>query len=117
MNFSMVGNVVLLKLSETVGFDETEKFKSNIKSLIDEDYLFFAVDMAEVDCITSSGLGVIFAAHKELRMKGGKIVLFGLPPHVAKAIQDWRLDRFIPIYQTQAEACSALEQFAHSGTH
>jgi anti-anti-sigma factor len=110
----MLGNVVILKFAETVSYEETENFKVQVKKLLEEGCRFFAVDMSEVDCITSSGLGVIFTAHKELRKYDGKIVLFGLLPHIAKTIRDWRLDRFIPLFSTQNEACAMLKNYAHS---
>ncbi len=109
MYCTQVGSVSILGFSETVGYEETEEFKAKIKSLIEEGYLYFAIDMSEVECITSAGLGMIFTAHKELQKLNGRLVLFNLKPQVIKSIKDWRLDRFIPYYSSKEEACAALQ--------
>lgn len=45
------------------------------------------VDMAAVDFIDSSGIGALIGRYKRLKLNGGKMILVGLKPSVARLLR------------------------------
>ena len=103
-----VGDISVLKLSGPLGFEISEKIKDTLIEWIKTGVRKIIVDLTEVELITSGTLGILYAAHQDLKKLGGKLVAVGLKPHVLATLRDWRLDRFIQIFDTLEDARIAL---------
>lgn len=64
------------------------------------------VDLAGVELLDATGLGVLVGAHRRARLQDRQLVLRDVTPRVARLLAMTRLDRVIPV-RTGSEACSA----------
>lgn len=62
-----------------------------------------ALDLGAVKFMDSSGLGAVVAGFKQLG-PGRKLVIFNAAPPVKKLFQMTRIDRVLPLVDTEAEA-------------
>lgn len=62
-----------------------------------------AIDLADVDFMDSTGLGVLIGALKRLRETGGTLVLAGTKPAVTRVFEITGLDRIFTIHGSLAE--------------
>lgn len=84
------------------------------------------VDLADVEFMDSSGLGVLVGAHKESIAHGGALVVVGPGPRIQKIFRITKLDKVFTVYSTlddltavvaeQQIAEAAGESSAPSGT-
>jgi anti-anti-sigma factor len=68
------------------------------------------VDLSAVTYISSIGLRVLMVAIKEVKPRGGRMVLAGLGPMVLEVFKISRFDMLFQIYASSEEALAALEQ-------
>lgn len=55
------------------------------------------VDLAGVELLDATGLGVLVGAHRRARLEGRELVLRDATPRVARLLSLTRLDRVIPV--------------------
>jgi anti-anti-sigma factor len=67
------------------------------------------IDMSRVDYISSIGLRVLMVAIKDVKPKGGRMVLCALAPLVLEVFKISRFDMLFQIFATQDQALAALE--------
>jgi anti-anti-sigma factor len=67
------------------------------------------IDMTQVSYISSIGLRVLMVAIKEVKPKGGRMVLAGLAPLVLEVFKISRFDMLFQIYPASTDALAALE--------
>jgi anti-anti-sigma factor len=82
--------------------------KTQLNNLIDEGHFRIALNFKDVDFIDTTCLGVLCSALSRVGGKKGEIELFGLKPNVRKLFDVTRLCQIFKIYDTEAEALSAL---------
>ncbi|MEV6283677.1 anti-sigma factor antagonist [Kribbella sp. NPDC051770] len=75
------------------------------------------VDLAEVEFMDSSGLGVLVGAHKESLAHGGALVVVGPRPRIQKILRITKLDKVFTVYPTLdgLTAVLAEQQLAAAG--
>jgi len=66
------------------------------------------IDLAGVDFLDSTGLGVVLGALKRVRAAGGDLALARAEPQVAKVFDITRLSDIIPLHDTVEAAVSAV---------
>jgi anti-anti-sigma factor len=87
-----------------------------IKNILEGDCLRMLFDFSALDYLSSGGLKVILGATKELRRKGGQIVLCSLPNLVREIFDVSGLNSLIPITDTVESGIEHLGQpFTNSG--
>ena len=67
-----------------------------------------AVDMTELDYISSAGLRVLLKLAKQIQRGKGKVVLFGLRPNVREVFSISAFDRIFSIHNDRAAAVAAM---------
>ena len=67
-----------------------------------------AVDMTELDYISSAGLRVLLKLAKQIQKSKGKLVLFGLRPNVREVFSISAFDRIFSIHNDRAAAVAAM---------
>jgi stage II sporulation protein AA (anti-sigma F factor antagonist) len=67
-----------------------------------------AVDMTELDYISSAGLRVLLKLAKQIHRGKGKVVLFGLRPNVREVFSISAFDRIFSIHNDRAAAVAAM---------
>jgi anti-sigma B factor antagonist len=68
----------------------------------------FALDMAKVDYLSSSGVAVLVGLKRRVETKGGKLVVYHLQPIVHDLLAVMKLDRFFVIVEDEARAVDSL---------
>jgi len=110
MMCAQVGEVHVIKLSGTLGYEASEKLKESLVALLEKKTKKIIIDMSEIEMITSGTLGIFYTANKDFEVVGGALILVGLQPHVLSSIHEWRLERFLHIYDTMEEARNSLNR-------
>jgi anti-sigma B factor antagonist len=67
-----------------------------------------AVDLANVDYLSSSGVAILVGLKRRVETKSGKIVLFHVQPIVRDLLAVMKLDRFFMISDDEAKAIDSL---------
>jgi anti-sigma B factor antagonist len=82
-------------------------FKTTMRRLIDAGHQRIALDISEVECVDSSGLGAIVAALKALEGKGD-LVICGARDVVLCMFKLTRLDKILQMFPRTEDAVHAL---------
>ena len=100
-----IGNVNILDLKGPLRVGEAEqKFREQVKSLIDSGEIIVAVNLAGVPMVDSSGIGAFVRTHKLLKEAGGKFTLYAPSKMVRQTLKMVRLDHFFGLYEDEAAA-------------
>lgn len=67
------------------------------------------VDLAELEYISSAGLGVFMSIIQELDTKGIKFVIYGMAPKVNEVFEILGLNQLITTKETKEEALEAVK--------
>jgi anti-anti-sigma factor len=103
-----VGNVSILDLSGPLRVGEAEqKFREQVKILIESGQKIVAVNLAGVPMVDSSGIGAFVRTHKMLKEAGGKFTLFAPNKMVRQTLKMVRLDHFFGLYEDEATALAS----------
>jgi anti-sigma B factor antagonist len=68
----------------------------------------FAVDLAKVDYLSSSGVAILVGLKRRVETKRGKIVLYHVQPIVKDLLAVMKLDRFFIITDNEQQALDSL---------
>ena len=68
------------------------------------------LDLADVEFIDSSGLGILLACLRHLQGAGGDLRLCGLTPQVQMLFELVRMQRVFQIYKTREQAALSFEE-------
>lgn len=66
------------------------------------------VDLAAVTFVGSLGIGMFFAAARNVRLRGAVLVLYGATPHVEEVLRIGGLGEVAGIAQTEEDALRAV---------
>lgn len=100
-----IGNVSILDLKGPLRIGEGEqKFREQVKTLMESGEKNFAVNLAAVSMLDSSGIGTFVRTHKLLKETGGKFILYAPTKMVRQTLKMVGLDRFFGLYDDEASA-------------
>jgi anti-sigma B factor antagonist len=68
----------------------------------------FAVDLAKVDYLSSSGVAILVGLKRRVETKGGQMVIYQLQPIVQDLLGIMKLDRFFAISEDETRAVASL---------
>ncbi len=68
----------------------------------------FAVDLAKVDYLSSSGVAILVGLKRRVETKGGQMVIYHLQPIVQDLLGIMKLDQFFTITDDEAHAVASL---------
>jgi anti-sigma B factor antagonist len=68
----------------------------------------FAVDLAKVDYLSSSGVAILVGLKRRVETKGGQMVIYHLQPIVHDLLAIMKLDQFFTITDDEANAVASL---------
>lgn len=91
--------------------------ESGIKRQIDQGARKLIVDLASVNYIDSSGIGMLVACAGHMEQAGGAMRIVGAQGTVANALQVVHMERITPLDQTLEQATAALDSQADSAAH
>jgi anti-sigma B factor antagonist len=101
------GSWTILAVKGEVDLDTAPRLKSRLKEAVDKGAANVVVNLAEVEFLDSSGLGVLIGGLKRCKEAGGILALVSPRRPVRKVLSITGLDRVFPIHDTVDEATSA----------
>jgi anti-anti-sigma factor len=103
-----IGNISILDLKGPLKIGEGEqKFREQVKTLVDSGERNFAVNLAGVPMLDSSGIGTFVRTHKMLKEVGGRFTLFAPTKLVRQTLKMVGLDRFFELYDDETSALTS----------
>jgi anti-sigma B factor antagonist len=96
----MVADHAVLEVGGEVDVYTAPKLRERLTELIDSGARNVVVDLARVDFLDSTGLGVLVGAHKRLRPVGGTFALVCAKESLLKVFRITALDQIIPLHET-----------------
>jgi len=100
----------VVSLRGDIPFDEVDLLREHLPRLLDDETPNLFVDLREAEFLGSAVLAAIIAAHNEAQRHGGRVVLVGPRPPIARVLSVTRLDRLIPIYPDLDSARDAVKK-------
>jgi anti-sigma B factor antagonist len=97
-------DVVILALSGKLDATTAKTFEDKILAVINSGAQRLAVDLSQLDYVSSSGLRVFLLAAKQLQGTQGKIVLCALKDHVRQVFDLAGFSSVLSIYGSRDEA-------------
>lgn len=99
------GKVAIIELPPMVlGGNDAMAFTSTLQILVAKNVESVIVDLAKVELINSSGLGMLVSGLSSLRKQNISFGLADVPDKVSKLLQMTHLDKVFQIYPNLAEA-------------
>jgi anti-sigma B factor antagonist len=83
------------------------KLKEELGGLVERDRVRIVVDLAEVEFLDSTGLGVLIGSLKRCRERAGEFVLAAPTETIEKVLHITGLDKVFPIHATVDQATSS----------
>jgi anti-sigma B factor antagonist len=97
-------DVLILSLSGKLDATTAKTFEDKILAVINSGAQRLAVDLSQLDYVSSSGLRVFLLAAKQLQGTQGKIVLCALKDHVRQVFDLAGFSSVLSIYGSRDEA-------------
>ncbi len=102
--------IVQLKVVGRLDAESSVAAEKKVREVLDAGSLRILFDFSELEYISSAGLRVVLMAIKELRGKGGKIVLSGLNEYVKEVFDVSNFASIIPITESLKEGVALLSR-------
>lgn len=83
--------------------------ETSIKKLIEEGARKLVIDLANVNYIDSSGIGMLVSCAGQIMHQGGAMRIGGAQGTVAKAFRIVHMDRITPLDETAEAACGHFQ--------
>lgn len=104
---SVASGFAVVRLSGRLSSDTTPEFDDAWAMLVERGLHAIALDLSEVEFVSSSGLRSILGFAKAMSARGG-LSLFGVKPSIIKVFQYSGFDRILPIQPTLEQAKKRL---------
>ena len=82
--------------------------ENSMKRLIDEGSRRMVVDLAGLNSVDSSGIGMLVSCFAHMEQKGGHLRIAGAQGGVLKVFETVHLDRIVPMQPNVESACADL---------
>ena len=112
MNFKQnpQGDVMVLELSgKIMGGPDHEKFQNEIKTLIAEGSVDILLNMAKVNWVNSTGLGILVSAFHTLKKNGGQLKIACVSDRIDNILNVTQLKL---VFETFTDCDQALASFS-----
>jgi anti-anti-sigma factor len=101
------GEVVVVRLKGRLDSSSAQSAEESFAGVLAGGAERLAVDLSEIEYISSAGLRVLLVVAKKLGQVNGKVVLFGLGPRVQEVFAISGFDRIFAIQEDAAAAVAA----------
>jgi anti-anti-sigma factor len=99
------GEVAIVKLAGRLDSSAAQPAEENFARVLGSGAPHLAIDMSGLEYISSAGLRVLLVVAKKVQQAKGKMVLFGLVPHVREVFS---VSGFDKIFAIQSDAAAAV---------
>jgi anti-sigma B factor antagonist len=101
------GEWIVVEARGEIDLYTAPKLKAELAGLVDQDRVRIVVDLAGVEFLDSTGLGVLIGSLKRCRERGGEFGLAAPKETVQKVLSITGLDKVFPIHGTVGEATAS----------
>jgi anti-sigma B factor antagonist len=101
--------MVLEVSGKIMGGPDHEKFKEEIKALIDEGFKDVVLDFGGVPWINSTGLGILISGYHSLRNAEGTMKICNVKERVLSIFYISQLQNIFAVFPTREEALRSYE--------
>ena len=98
----------IISLQGQVNSSNAATVESEVLAVVQGGAKNVLLNMTELSYISSAGLRVVLVLAKRLKQAGGKLVIYGMQPHVREVFD---ISGFLAILNVTASRSEALEQF------
>lgn len=88
---------------------DSQTFRQHLELLIEKGKNWIVVDASNVIAMSSTGLGILIAAHRYITEKGGSFKLAQISQKVRSILEITRLDSIFEVFGTVEEALNQKE--------
>ncbi|MDX2084108.1 MAG: STAS domain-containing protein [Candidatus Melainabacteria bacterium] len=103
----MVDDIVILDMPNSI---QSDLLNAEVQAQLQAGHKQMGINLTELAFVESSGLGALVTAYKTYQAAGGNLAIYALQPYVQKLVELTKLNRLLPIYETEDDALSALKQ-------
>ncbi len=100
--------VLLVSLLADLTFDWFMEFDEQIRQALAPEVVHGVLDLSRARHLDSSGLGVIARLHRDLKSRGGGLILAGIVPPIDNLLQMVGFHHHLRMYSTIEEALATL---------
>ncbi len=101
-------NGVLLRIAGRLDAPSTPLLEKQVQTLLDTGQVYFLLDFAEVEYLSSAGMRLLLSVTKKLKPKGGCLCLFSLGEEVREIIKMAGFEKILAIAETEEKALERL---------
>ena len=98
----------IIALEGQVNSSNAATVETEVLAVVNQGAKNVLLNMTELSYISSAGLRVVLVLAKRLKQAGGKLVIYGMQPHVREVFD---VSGFLAILNVTATRAEALEQF------
>ena len=98
----------IIALQGQVNSSNAATVETEVLAVVNQGAKNVLLNMTELSYISSAGLRVVLVLAKRLKQAGGKLVIYGMQPHVREVFD---VSGFLAILNVTATRAEALEQF------
>lgn len=102
------GNIQILDVDGFMDMREVPKFEQAVDQLIKAGRCRIVLDLADLEYISSAGLGTIIGSIREVRRQGGDIKVGGCSTSVLDILKTFG---FTQVFETYASRKEAIQKF------
>jgi len=102
------GDVVIVKLSGRLDSGTAQPAEENFAQVLGDGALRLAIDMSNLEYISSAGLRVLLVVAKKVQQAQGRVVLYGLVRNVREVFAISGFDKIFAIQPDIAAAVAAV---------
>lgn len=99
-----VDQKIILRLDGRLDASSSPILEKKLNILIGESHHYLLLDFTRVNYLSSAGMRVLLSSTKELKSKGGFLLLFSLTDDVEEIIKMAGFDRILHIFSSEKEA-------------
>ena len=104
------GKIMVLELSgKIMGGPDHDRFKGEIKQLIEEGYKDIVLDFAGVPWINSTGLGILISGYHSLRAAEGTMKVCSVKERVLSIFYISQLEKIFEVFPDRTAALASYE--------
>ena len=103
-----IGDVAIVKLAGRLDSSTAQPAEERFAKVLAEGAPNLAIDLSELDYISSAGLRVLLVMAKKMQQADGKMVLFGLGANVREVFSISGFDRIFAIQSDRSAALATV---------
>ena len=100
---------MVLEISgKIMGGPDHDRFKDEIKALVEEGHLHVVLDFSSVPWINSTGLGILISGYHSLRAADGSMKICNVTSRVMSIFYISQLENIFQVFPTREEALGSF---------